>query len=64
MQEGNLIDVIHLELHKKKVLGRGSFGKVYYGTYYKSPVAIKALKNAHLTQKGIQHFKREVTLLL
>ena len=63
-QEENLIHVEHLSIQKKRVLGRGGFGKVYYGTYYKSPVAIKALKSAHLTKKGIEHFKREVKLLL
>lgn len=52
-----------LEIDKSQPLGKGSFGEVYYGTYYKAPVAIKTLKSAHLTDKGMKDFANEVKTL-
>jgi predicted Ser/Thr protein kinase len=49
----------HLEINKEKIIGNGSYGQVFYGTYFKSPAAVKTLKNMTFTEE----FKKEVQLL-
>ena len=57
----NKLDLSHLEIQKNKVLGTGSFGKVYYGKYFKSPVAIKKLK---LNDEFYEDFNNEIQILM
>ena len=58
----NEIDTNHLKIDEKKILGEGSFGTIYGGTYFKMPVAIKTLKGGSL--EVIDDFKHEVQTLL
>ena len=55
------IDTSHLEVNKKKVLGKGSFGKVYYGRYFKSPVAVKIVKDVN--KEFWKDFENEIQIL-
>ena len=57
----NKLDFSHLEIQKKKVLGIGSFGKVFYGKYFKSPVAIKKIK---LSDDFNEDFSNEIQILM
>lgn len=50
-------------MNKNKILGSGSFGKVYEGTYYKLPVAVKKPKTGHNLQ-ALNDFKNEVQILM
>ena len=54
----------HLKINKDKLLGRGSFGKVYYGTYFRMPVAIKSISKKSINAKAMQDFKNEVEILM
>jgi serine/threonine protein kinase len=53
-----------LNYSKEQILGRGSFGTVYYGTYYKLPVAIKKLKNVSHSDDIVEDFMKEVRILM
>ena len=57
-------DLGQLEIHEKTSLGTGSFGQVFYGTYFQKPAAIKVVKNAHLTKDFWQDFNKEIDILL
>ena len=62
--ESYLVDKDHLEVNKKKLLGKGSFGKVYYGSYFKSPVAIKKFKEVTLSDEFWADFDNETKILM
>jgi hypothetical protein len=49
-------------LTKRKFSEKGSFGKVYQGSYYRLPVAVKKIKNS--SPRAIDEFKHEVQLLM
>jgi predicted Ser/Thr protein kinase len=53
-----------LEFFKEKILGKGTFGKVFQGTYYKSPVAVKKLRNMHFSNEAMEDFTKEVKVLM
>ena len=57
------IDFNHFEINYNKVLGNGSFGEVYEGTYYKLPVAVKKLKKSD-SLHAVEDFKNEVQTLM
>ena len=57
------INNLHFVVDKQQVLGKGSFGKVYGGTYYMLPIAVKKLK-ASSTAKAINDFKNEIQTLM
>ena len=46
----------------KKLLGKGSFGKVYEGMYYKLPVAVKKIKASD--EQAMKDFQNEVQTLM
>ena len=53
-----------LEINKSKVLGAGAFAKVYYGEYYKSPVAVKTLHELRLEERDKRLFRKEIQILM
>ena len=55
------IDPKHFEM-SKKLLGKGSFGKVYEGMYYKLPVAVKKIKASD--EQAMKDFQNEVQTLM
>lgn len=59
----NLINFAHIYLDKKKLLGFGSFSKVYEGKYKLEPVAIKLIFTMDLTESDIQRVAAEATIL-
>ena len=56
----HLIDNENLTVDKNNVKGKGSFGKVYVGTYYECPVAIKTFKK----DTDIDQLEKEAKILL
>jgi serine/threonine protein kinase len=58
-----LIETSQFEVSKDKLLGKGSFGKVYEGTYFKLPVAVKTLKTVH-TPQALEDFRHEIQTLM
>ena len=60
ISEQYIINEDYLIVDDKKVLGKGSFGKVYSAIYYNKPVAIKILKN----NPNIAELEREAKILL
>ena len=58
------IEVDQLEINKMEVLGKGSFGKVYSGTYFKAPVAIKMFKDVTLNKVFWDDFDNEISILM
>ena len=62
-QQGSFeVDKFHLIVNKETVLGKGAFGKVYEGMYYKLPVAVKKLKNTSV--RAMEDFQHEVQTLM
>ena len=59
----NLINFSQFQLNKSKILGTGSFGEVYLGSYYELPVAVKMLKTGHDLQV-LEDFKNEIQILM
>ena len=57
-----LVNSPQLEFSKEKILGKGTFGKVYQGTYYKSPVAVKKVKN--IAEEAMDDFTKEMKILM
>ena len=43
------------------ILGKGSFGNVFKGSYYKSQIAVKVL---HQTSDSINDFQKEIQILM
>ena len=60
LTEQYLINENFLLMDDKKVLGKGSFGKVYFGTYYDNPVAVKLFKK----NPNIEALEKEAKILL
>lgn len=58
-----LINFSNFQIFKDSVLGKGTFGKVYKGAYYKMPVAVKKLKTSH-TPQARDDFKNEIQTLM
>ena len=56
------IDVSQFSYDKSKVIGKGSFGKVYLGQYYRLAVAVKKLK--YTSSRALDDFKHEVQTLM
>jgi hypothetical protein len=63
LDENFLLDISKLAVFKDKLLGKGSFGKVYEGSYFKLPVAVKKLKTSN-TESALDDFRREVRILM
>ncbi|KAL0562314.1 hypothetical protein IC582_002766 [Cucumis melo] len=55
-------EVLRMTNNFERILGKGGFGIVYYGTIDKTQVAVKMLSQA--SGHGYQQFQAEVTLLL
>ncbi|XP_031744590.1 LRR receptor-like serine/threonine-protein kinase IOS1 [Cucumis sativus] len=55
-------EVLRMTNHFERVLGKGGFGIVYYGTIDNTQVAVKMISQA--SGLGYQQFQAEVTLLL
>lgn len=53
-----LLNFAYLSLDKKRMLGCGSFSKVYRGKYRGTPVAIKLLFTVDLNPDIIKRFVR------
>ncbi len=49
------------ELHSEKVIGKGSFGEVFLGTYRGQKVAVKTLIN--VDDDALMHFREEILLM-
>lgn len=57
-----------LEVDRKKIIGQGMFGVVYYGKYHGVPVAVKVIKGKDEMLKGAREklekdFEREAKVL-
>jgi tRNA A-37 threonylcarbamoyl transferase component Bud32/ankyrin repeat protein len=48
---------------KNDLIGQGSYGSVYKGTYKKNPVAIKQLLNQSLSEDEVKQFEKEAIAL-
>ncbi len=59
-----MVDSNQLEINKNQILGKGTFGKVYLGKYFKSPVAIKKFKEVSESQEFWGDFENEIKILL
>ena len=55
-----LINEKHLIVDETKVLGEGSFGKVYSGMYFESPVAVKIFEE----NTDINELDKEAKILM
>ena len=55
-----------LQTSKNKLIGGGSFGRVYYGIYRGTPVAVKTLSIyfESPTDKALLDFEQEAKILL
>ena len=53
----------HAELTMGVQLGEGSFGTVYHGTFRGSEVAVKTVRTSRVTDKSVQEFIGEITLM-
>ncbi|ELP93256.1 protein serine/threonine kinase, putative [Entamoeba invadens IP1] len=51
------------EIVIKRMIGEGSFGKVYLGLFRGTQVALKILKQINLDQETLNEFKKEVEML-
>ena len=65
LSSGNsyLVNDKQLQVFKEKKLGSGSYGTVYLGRYYKTPVAIKELNEKQTNQAAKRYFIREAEIL-
>ena len=52
-----------LQVFKENKLGTGSYGTVYLGHYYKTPVAIKVLNEKQVHKDAKRYFEREAEIL-
>ena len=57
------VDISGLKINKDEILGRGSFGTVYKGLYYKLPVAVKVLHNILFDTKAKDDFIKEAQII-
>ena len=48
------------ELKLGKQIGQGGFGNVFFATWKETPVAVKMLRNQHLSEKRLQDFTSEI----
>ncbi|ELP89031.1 protein serine/threonine kinase, putative [Entamoeba invadens IP1] len=51
------------EIIVKRLVGEGSFGKVYLGVFRGTQVALKVMKQINLDQETLDEFKKEVEML-
>ncbi|PRP84155.1 putative leucine-rich repeat receptor-like protein kinase [Planoprotostelium fungivorum] len=51
------------DLHDKKMIGSGAFGVVYRANWRDTSVAVKQIKSEFVTNKQLEEFLREVTIL-
>ncbi|PRP84098.1 hypothetical protein PROFUN_04089 [Planoprotostelium fungivorum] len=51
------------DLHDKKMIGSGAFGVVYRAKWRDTSVAVKQIKSEFVTNKQLEEFLREVTIL-
>jgi len=58
-----IISYKDLTIDKSAQLGAGGFGTVYKGIWQFTPVAIKQLLIPKMTERGLQSFKQEVTMM-
>ena len=63
MQEDKNILEDGLKVYKNRLLGRGSYGSVYYGEYFDHPVAIKVLHDFLNHDYVEENFKKEISIL-
>ena len=52
-----------LQINEKQLLGQGSFGQVYFGEYFKMPIAVKKIKNIQL-ERAREDFVKEIKILV
>jgi|GEM_PF-2414720 len=56
-------EVQHNQITFQKVIGRGSYGTVHQALYQGKTVAVKVLTDQEASQKSIQEFRVEITLM-
>ena len=53
-----------LQVFKSEILGIGGFGKVYKGSYFRLPVAVKKLKKSHIGTDAMEDFMKEIKIIM